>query len=196
MIIWLNGPFGVGKMQVATELQRRINGAILYHPDDIGRLLTKQLPQTLQKANFEDYPEWRQWNYQLLKKIATSTQQTIIVPMTISKQQYFDEIVGGLRNEGITVRHFTLAATPGVIAKRLRQRGNLNNIFTLSHLKQVAEQTETPQFAEILDTNEMTIVEIANTIAKQCSVRIKPAITNPVLQGLVQFGTGVRQRFH
>lgn len=196
MIIWLNGPFGVGKMQVAAELQRRINGAILYNPNDVGNLLTKQLPQTLRKDNFEDYPEWRQWNYQLLQKIATSTQQTIIVPMEISKQQYFDEIIGGLRNDGITVRHFTLAATPEVMAKRLRQRGNLNNIFTLTHLQKTAEQEDVPQFAEILDTNDLSIVEIANTIAKKCSVRIKPAITNPVLQSLVQLGAGLRQKFH
>ncbi|WP_125607034.1 AAA family ATPase [Lapidilactobacillus bayanensis] len=195
MIIWLNGPFGVGKIQVAAELQRRINGAILYDPHELGRLLTKQLPKALQEDNFEDYPEWRQWTYQLLKKMATQTQQTIIVPMAVSKQQYFDEIIGGLRHDGITVRHFTLAATPTVIAQRLRQHGNLNNRFTLSHLQRLSEQTETPQFAEILDTNELSIVEVANTIAKKCSIRIKPAITNPLLQGAVQLGTGILHQF-
>ena len=46
----------------------------------------------------------------------------MIVPMTLVDANYFDEVVGGLRDEGIDVRHFALTASVEVIHRRLRSR--------------------------------------------------------------------------
>lgn len=196
MIIWLNGVYGVGKKQVAYELQRRLNGATLYDLTKVGTLLNEQLPQELRLANDEDYPEWRQWNLHLLQAISLNTQGPIIVPQTLTNETYLHEIIGGLRAADITVHHFNLTATPENIGKRLKQQGNLNNAFTLSHLKSDQKTIAPENFDQEIDTNEITVTETANLIAQACSLRIKPPIKNPLLQSAIQWGTAITQQFH
>ncbi|MEG3244294.1 adenylyl-sulfate kinase [Streptococcus suis] len=44
MIIWLNGPFGVGKTTLANILHKRIEKSYLYYPELLGNFLQHQLP--------------------------------------------------------------------------------------------------------------------------------------------------------
>ncbi|WP_261806228.1 AAA family ATPase [Lapidilactobacillus luobeiensis] len=192
MIIWLNGAFGVGKSQTAGELNRRLNGSLRYEPDNVGLLLRKQLPKSLNLDNFQDYPEWRQWNYQLLRKIALQGQQTVIVPQSLVEPQYFDEVIGRLRHDQIDVRHYFLTADPETIKKRLKLRGDLHNQFTVKRLQTDVSAIDTVKFAQVIDTSQMTFAEIADFIAKDCSLRIQPAIKNKYAQAAVQFGDSVK----
>ncbi|MDG3135252.1 adenylyl-sulfate kinase [Streptococcus suis] len=43
MIIWLNGPFGVGKTTLANILHKRIENSYLYDPELLGDFLQHQL---------------------------------------------------------------------------------------------------------------------------------------------------------
>ncbi len=196
MIIWLNGPVGVGKNIVAYELNRRLSASILYRPDNIGALLKKQLPAELLLDNFQDYPEWRQWNYQLLRKISLQTSQTVIVPMRLSNATYFDEIIGKLQAAQIDVRHYTLTATPEVIKKRLQKRGDLHNQFMLSKISTTDQMDSEIEFPTILDTSTLTVPEIADKIAKDCALRIKPAMKNKYAQGAMNFGDMIRSKWN
>jgi 2-phosphoglycerate kinase len=196
MIIWLNGPVGVGKNVVAYELNRRLSGSLLYRPDNVGVLLKKQLPAELLLANFQDYPEWRQWNYQLLRKISLQTKQTVIVPMRLANANYFDEIIGKLQAEQIDVRHYTLTASPDVLKKRLQKRGDLHNQFMLSKIQGHEQDAPEIEFPKIIDTSELTVPEIADQIAKDCALRIKPAMKNKYAQGAVNFGDMIRSKWN
>ena len=40
MIIMVNGAFGAGKTSVANELLRRLDGAMLFDPEEVGFMLT------------------------------------------------------------------------------------------------------------------------------------------------------------
>ena len=55
---------------------------------------------------------------EILKNLSKSY-ATIIVPMTITKQKYYDEIVGNLRNNNIKVKDFILIATKYKIIEAL-----------------------------------------------------------------------------
>lgn len=45
MIIWLNGPFGVGKTTLANLLHQEIPDSILYNPEHLGDFFQEILPK-------------------------------------------------------------------------------------------------------------------------------------------------------
>lgn len=57
MIIWINGGFGSGKTTVAEILHSKIENSYLYDPENIGDFLRHNLPQEIQKADFQEYSE-------------------------------------------------------------------------------------------------------------------------------------------
>ncbi|HHT7657751.1 TPA: P-loop NTPase fold protein [Streptococcus suis] len=93
MIIWLNGPFGVGKTTLANILHKRIENSYLYDPDKI-----------------------------------------IIIPMTIYKKDYYQEIIQQLIKDKIPLEHYILLADKTTIWERLGNRVNEDNIWAKRHL--------------------------------------------------------------
>ena len=121
MIIWINGSFGVGKTTVAEKLKEKIYKSIIYDPEKIGMFLSNTLPT--KEDDFQDYKLWRTINYEILKNLYSEF-EVIIVPMTITNLQYYDEIVGRLERDGINIKHFILIASKENIISRLNARGN------------------------------------------------------------------------
>ncbi len=76
MIIWLNGAFGSGKSTIGTLLQQKMTPSFIYDPEIIGGFLTANLPESMQLSDFQDYPEWRQWNLHLVKKNCQSVSRS------------------------------------------------------------------------------------------------------------------------
>lgn len=101
MIIWLNGPFGVGKTTLANILHKRIENSYLYDPKLLGDFLQHQLPQTVYPEDFQDYSVWRQSTYKIVFDLATKTDKIIIIPMTIYKKEYYQEIIQQLIKDKI-----------------------------------------------------------------------------------------------
>ena len=63
MILWINGAFGAGKTTVANELNRRIENAYIYDPENAGYFIRKNIPQQINtEDNFQDYKLWRDFN--------------------------------------------------------------------------------------------------------------------------------------
>ncbi len=56
MIIWLNGPFGVGKTTLANLLHQKIQNSILYDPEQLGDFFQEILPKDVCPDDFQDYP--------------------------------------------------------------------------------------------------------------------------------------------
>ena len=121
MIIWINGSFGVGKTTVAEKLKEKIDKSIIYDPEKIGMFLLNTLPT--KENDFQDYKLWRTINYEMLKNLYNQF-EVIIVPMTITNLQYYDEIVERLERDGINIKHFILIASKENIISRLNARGN------------------------------------------------------------------------
>src|SRR6266702_7912694 len=109
MLVWINGPFGVGKTATAYELCRRLPGSVVCNPEHVGFGMRRMLPPAL-RGNFQDLPVWRHSVADLLRLTLAGHPGPVIVPMTLVSHGYFEEIVGGLRGDGFDVRHFTLLA--------------------------------------------------------------------------------------
>ena len=55
--MWLNGPNGVGKTQVAFDIQRRLPGCFVSDPELLGYALRKMMPKDL-RVDFREIPLW------------------------------------------------------------------------------------------------------------------------------------------
>ena len=121
MIIWLNGAFGAGKTQTAYELSRRLPNSYVYDPENAGFFIRDNLPPSLRGDDFQDYPMWRAFNFAMLDDIASRFDGHVIVPMTITNRQYYDELPGALSRR-YDVRHFILYAQKETLLRRLASR--------------------------------------------------------------------------
>jgi hypothetical protein len=59
VLIWLNGPHGVGKTQVAFELHRRLPGSVVCGPEHLVNGLRRMLPENKLRTDLRGVPLWR-----------------------------------------------------------------------------------------------------------------------------------------
>ena len=119
VIIWLNGGFGAGKTTLAEELHRRLPGAGLYNPEDVGLMLWKWMPSN---GDFQHLPSWRELVIATAVSLRRHHAGTLIVPMSLIRDAYRDEILDGLADAGEQVLHVFLEVDAGVLRDRLNAR--------------------------------------------------------------------------
>ncbi|KOP82979.1 tunicamycin resistance protein [Bacillus sp. FJAT-21945] len=174
MIIWINGTFGSGKTTAAYELHRRVENSFVYDPERFGYVFMRNVPKELAKDDFQDYPLWREANYTLLKQLSDEFKGVIIVPMTLTNELYFLEIIGRLRENNVLVKHFTLTASKSTIQKRLRKRLEGKNSWAIQQMDKRLSSLSNGLFKEHIQTDAMSIVEVVETIAKNSGIALKP----------------------
>ena len=119
VIIWINGGFGAGKTTLAQELHRRLPDAVVYDPEDVGLMLWKWLPPG---GDFQHLPSWRELVVATALSLRRHHAETLIVPMSLIRDAYRAEILGGLADAGEEVLHVFLEADAGVLRERLNAR--------------------------------------------------------------------------
>ncbi|MCH1625228.1 AAA family ATPase [Ferdinandcohnia quinoae] len=174
MIIWINGTFGSGKTTTAYELHKRVKNSFVYDPERFGFVLMANVPAEISKGDFQDYPLWREANYSLLKQIAIEYKGTIIVPMTLTNEQYFTDIIGRLRDIGIEIKHYTLTASKTTIQKRLRTRFEGKNSWAYQQIEGRVASLSKDRFKEHIQTDQMSIDEVVETIARLSGIELMP----------------------
>lgn len=174
MLIWINGAFGAGKTQTAHELHRRLLGSWIFDPEEIGFFLRRMLPEVRQLNDFQDYPLWRQLSVQLLAAAAQEKQQPVIVPMTLVNPTYFSEIMQGLQQLDVDVRHFALLATPETLYRRLQRRGDGRGSWPAQQVDRCVAALAAPEFTHHLYTDERSIAANAEAIAQHCGLALGP----------------------
>src|SRR6516164_927354 len=119
VIIWLNGGFGAGKTTLAAELSRRFPDAVVYDPEDVGLMLWKWMPPN---GDFQHLPSWRELAVATALSLRRHHADTLIVPMSLIRDAYRAEILGGLADAGEQVLHVFLETDAGVLRERLNAR--------------------------------------------------------------------------
>ncbi|MBV9024228.1 MAG: NUDIX domain-containing protein [Streptomycetaceae bacterium] len=177
MIVWLNGAFGAGKTTAAGELLDLIPGSILYDPELIGRGLRRLLPQKRlgEVDDYQDLPSWRQLVVDTAAALLREVGGPLVVPMTLLRQEYRDEIFGGLASRGIEVRHVLLDLEETILRERIEHRKEVPSDpgasaavrhWCLGHL--AAYRTALPWLthdAYVIDTSALTPFQAAQRAA-------------------------------
>jgi hypothetical protein len=192
MIVWINGAFGSGKTQASRELHRRHPHSYVFDPENAGYYIRKNMPQATAKDDFQDDPLWRQINYAMLKHIRGEFDGTIIVPMTIVNPEYFDEIVGRLRRDGITVNHYALCASRDVLLARLRSRFDGRNSWPAQQIGRCIEGLANEVFREHLDTDRLSKDQVVERIAEMAGLELLPDRGGAIRKALGRAATQIR----
>ncbi|MEU4348945.1 NUDIX domain-containing protein [Streptomyces sp. NPDC023838] len=124
MIVWINGAFGAGKTSTARELVDLIPNSTLYDPEVIGAVLRHLLPQKrlAEVGDYQDLPSWRRLVVEGAAALLAEVGGVLVVPMTLLRQEYRDEIFGGLAARRIPVRHVLLTHEETILRGRIADR--------------------------------------------------------------------------
>lgn len=174
MIIWLNGAFGAGKTSCAYELQKRIPNSFIYDPENIGYFINKNIPDEMRKDDFQDYEQWRTFNYALLKDMYRNYSGIMIVPMTIVNPQYYDEIIQRLIDDGVELKHFILYAHKTTLLKRLNRRLERGETWAKRNIDRCIHAFDNHITEIKIITDEKSIDEVVEEIADQSGVNLLP----------------------
>jgi 8-oxo-dGTP pyrophosphatase MutT (NUDIX family) len=110
VIVWINGAFGAGMASTARELIGLIPDSTLYDPGSVGEQLRRQLPRKRleEVADVRELPIWRRLVVETAAAVHAEVGGTLVVPMTLLRQEHRDEIFGGLAARRVPVRHVLL----------------------------------------------------------------------------------------
>jgi hypothetical protein len=124
VIVWLNGPFCVGKTTTAAALLRRLPDAMLYDPEVLGAAL-RQIAGAVDRAeDFQDMRPWRALVVETARLLRTAYGRALVVPMTVWRRDYADELVAGFRRADPDLRRFRLTVPEEELAAHPGARGD------------------------------------------------------------------------
>lgn len=172
VLVWINGPFGVGKTAVAHELVRRAPGAVLVDPERVGSGLQHALPPAY-RVDYQDLASWRAGVVEVLDLVLRRHRGPVVVPMTVVVPAYLDQTVGALRALGHDVHHVTLLAERDTVERRLRRRAVLGvrrEEWTLAQLPRCLGALGDERFARHLDTTTVGVDEVVEDVAAAAGV--------------------------
>ncbi|MFD4985104.1 NUDIX domain-containing protein [Streptomyces sp. NPDC058374] len=171
MIIWVNGAFGADQTAVAKELTELLPGSVLFDPDTVGEQLVRLLPpkRLAEVADVQELPMWRRLVVDTAAALYGETGGDVIVPGSLLRQEYRDEIFGSLAARRIAVSH--VLVDPGETILRARAAA------TPTGTRTAARHPHDPAAygavlaawlaadAYVLDTRELTPPQSARRIA-------------------------------
>ena len=177
MLLWINGPFGGGKTAAACELQRRVDQSVVCDPEHLGYGLHRMLPPEL-RTDYQSFAAWREGVHEVLGLAVRKSAGPVIVPMTVVNPGYFGQTVGRLRQDGHDVRHFSLLADRGTVLRRLRKRtfglGLRHEQWAVGKLDECLAQLQDEVFAVQIYTDEMSVAQVAEAIARSAGLVVRP----------------------
>lgn len=162
-IIWINGPFGAGKTTLVTELAARWPQATVFDPEHLGYLLRAWQPPDVEVEDFQHLSVWRVLARETAAGLVRDFGRPLLVPMTLLRPTYFDEIVGGLRAAGVPVHHFCLVTDKRTVVARAAERGDTGDWFPTKY-DEYASSLQDRRFATFLDAGALGPPELADAV--------------------------------
>ena len=177
VLVWINGPFGGGKTATAYELRRRVDRSVVCDAERLGYGLHGMLPREL-RTDFQNFAAWRDGVHEVLDLVLRKWDGPVIVPMTVIDPGCLEQTVGRLRDDGHDVRHFSLLADRGTVLRRLKSRtfglGLGHEQWAVENLDECLAQLGNEVFAEHLYTDDLSVAQVADAIARSAGLAIRP----------------------
>lgn len=171
MIIMLNGSFGVGKTTTAQALVQCLPHAMIYDPEEVGvmlRVMTHGIREPHEDTgDFQNIALWPAMTVLLAERVYQHYQRTLIVPMTIIKPAYLQEIKAGLARISPPLHHFCLAASLPTIQRRLLARGEMAGGWSWRMAEQCVWALQGAAFEEYIDAEHQGTAAIIQAIRQR-----------------------------
>lgn len=177
-MVWINGPFGVGKTQVAYALHRRFPNSFVCDPEQLGFGLQRMTPPEL-RGDFQDSPLWREGVRRILERNLSHSDGVILVPMTLVNPLYFDEVMAELRRSGQDVQHVALLASRKTLLERLRSRGEGAGSWGAAQIERCLHGLQQLDLAEHLHTDGLTHDQVVEETARRVGLTLLPDPRTP-----------------
>ncbi|MEV5597816.1 NUDIX domain-containing protein [Streptomyces sp. NPDC052496] len=177
MIVWLNGASGAGKSTAARHLLDLLPGSTLYDPGLVGSELRQMLPAARleQAGGYQGLPSWRRLVVDTAAALLNEVPGPLITPMPLLRQEYRDEIFGGLASRRVSVRHVLLHAEETILRERAGLTDRTGNPagdaaaqqWGRAHLESYEDALGwLKQDAHVIDTARLTPRETAERVAE------------------------------
>lgn len=115
-VVWLNGPFGVGKTTTARLLTGARADRLLLDPELVGGFLVHHLGPV---DDFQDLRAWRTLVADVVVALAGETSAVLVCPMSLLRETYAREIWDRVAAAGVEQRHVVLDASRPVLERRI-----------------------------------------------------------------------------
>lgn len=175
MVIMINGSFGVGKTAVARLLRGALRGSLIFDPEWAGMLLMRLPGRGGLKGSgsddFQDIELWRRSAVAGARLFRLVARGPLIVPMTFSRRDYFEEVAEGVRRFDPELRAFCLKASLATIRRRLAGRGTKTegpgSEWIARRIAECVEAHRDTHFGEPVETEDHTAREVAEEIMER-----------------------------
>jgi hypothetical protein len=117
VIIWLNGPFGVGKTAVMRELLAAWPQLLPFDPELVGGLCRAMVPERVR--DWQDLPLWRELSVAAADGLLRGYGRPLVTPMTLLNEAYATQIFTALDNLSWPVFHVVLDAPEDEVRQRI-----------------------------------------------------------------------------
>jgi predicted kinase len=163
VIVLLNGPFGVGKTTVGRLLVERLEGARLFDPERVGFALRRTVARGV--SDYQNLRSWRALTV-LGARLNRLVASTVVMPMTLWRQDVHDEITAGLRSVDSRVAPFLLTAEERILRARIFadtvEAGARD--WRLEHVAPCLAAFGGAGFGHEIDTGQRSPVEVVDEI--------------------------------
>ena len=134
MIIWISGPYGVGKSTLAEAMAAKMDNALIFDAEKVGNAVRGSYPGCPFGYIFEDYPLWGEFCYKLLKDLHQRMDRDILVPMTLLRKESY-RIIKKLRRSGIKTKLIVLKASYQTVHDRILARGEDEGCWCMENIE-------------------------------------------------------------
>nr|BFE62092.1 AAA family ATPase [Dactylosporangium thailandense] len=168
MIVWLNGPSGVGKATVTAELCRREPRARAFDAERVGWVLQRTaglVRPAVRHGDYRDLPAWRAATVVAAARQARGA-DPLLVPLTMLRRGHLEEILGALRDRGHEVRHVLLDVSAPALVERVEADGSADaGGWRLEDLgRYLTARRDLYSLGEVVDTDDLLAGEVADEV--------------------------------
>ncbi len=167
-VVWLNGPFGVGKSTTSRLLAQARPDWVLLDTERVGELLMPVLGPHRPVPDFQDWPAWRSLTIASILAVSAEFdhRRTVVVPQTVVVRAYFDELAAGLAGAGLDVAWFTLDVDSGEHRRRIAEDAEMPGSWWRTQ-RRADYDTARPWLSELttlIDTTRLTPEQVVAAV--------------------------------
>lgn len=118
MIVWINGPFGVGKSTLAKILAPMTVGGMIMDPELLGAYLHRFVPPS-PTGDYQDLEFWRSLTVHGIREMRRIYDATVIVPMSLLNPNYIESMLGAFEIHGENLVHVYLDVSETALRNRI-----------------------------------------------------------------------------